>query len=92
MAIMTVKATYALDVESVRALEDMARRWGVSKSEALRRAIRVATRGKAPGAPKALATLDALQRSLELDRRAAARWERRARTERRAASIRSESR
>ena len=92
MATMTVKSTYSLDVETARALEDMARRWGVSKSEALRRAIRAARRGPAPGAPKALAALDALQRSLDLESRTAARWEKRTRSERRAASIRRESR
>ena len=36
MATTTVKSTYSLDVESVQALEDLARRWRVSKSEALR--------------------------------------------------------
>jgi hypothetical protein len=87
-----VRSTYVLDVETARALEDMARRWGVSKSEALRRAIRAAKRGPAPGAPKALAALDALQRSLALGNRTAARWEKGARAERRAASIRRESR
>ena len=40
MATPTIKSTYSLDVESVRALDDLARRWQVSKSEALRRAIR----------------------------------------------------
>jgi len=39
MARMTIRSTYALDVETVRALERMARRLGISKSEALRRAI-----------------------------------------------------
>jgi len=92
MATMTVKSTYALDIETARALEDMARRWGVSKSEALRRAIRAARRGPSPGAPKALAALDALQRSLALESRTAARWEKRMRAERRAASVRRESR
>lgn len=92
MARTTVKATYALDVETTRALEDMARRWGVSKSEALRRAIRVAGDEPGPGAPRALAALSALQRSLGLDGQAAARWAERARSERRASSSRRESR
>lgn len=83
---MTVKSTYALDIETARALEDMARCWGVSKSEALRRAIRAARRGPA-GAPKALTALDALQRSLDLETRTAARWKRRARAERRGADL-----
>ena len=42
MAITTIKSTYSLDVESVRALESLARRWNVSKSEVLRRALRIA--------------------------------------------------
>jgi len=91
MATMTVKSTYALDVETARALAEMARRWGVSRSEALRRAIRAARRGPASGAPKALAALDALQRSIDLDTSSAARWEKRARAARRAASLRRQS-
>jgi hypothetical protein len=91
MARTTVKATYALDVETVRTLEDMARRLGVSKSEALRRAIRAAGREPAPGESGASA-LSALQRSLGLDGRAAARWSERTRSERRASSSRRESR
>lgn len=83
---MTIKSTYALDVETARTLEDMARRWGVSKSEALRRAIRAAKRGPAR-APKALTALDALQRVLNLEAQTAARWEKRIRAERRATSI-----
>jgi Ribbon-helix-helix protein, copG family len=43
MATMTIRSTYALDVETVRKLEDLARRWGVSKSEALRRSVRAAS-------------------------------------------------
>ena len=86
MARTTVKATYSLDVETARALEDMASRWGVSKSEALRRAIRAAGHEPAPGASRALAALDALQRSVGLNERSAARWEKRARLERRVSS------
>ncbi len=92
MATMTIKSTYALDVETARALDEMARRWGVSKSEALRRAIRAARRGPGRGASKALAALDELQRSLDLDSRAAVRWVKRARAERRASSVRREPR
>ncbi|MBM5810382.1 MAG: ribbon-helix-helix protein, CopG family [Gammaproteobacteria bacterium] len=92
MATTTVKSTYALDVETVRALEDVARGWGVSKSEALRRAIRAARRESAAVAPDALAALDTLQRSLALKGRAASGWETKARAARRAASLRRESR
>ena len=35
----TIRSTYALRIETVRQLNLLAERWGVSKSEALRRAI-----------------------------------------------------
>lgn len=64
MASTTIKSTYSLDVESVRALENLARRWQVSKSEALRRAIR-SEAGRQPDRHRdALAALDELQASL----------------------------
>ena len=41
----------SLDVDSVRTLGDLARRWGVSKSEVIRRALRLAlVAGAEPGA------------------------------------------
>jgi len=92
MATTSVKSTYALDIETARALEDMARGWGVSKSEALRRAIRAARRESASAAPGALAALDALQRSLGLESLTAAGWEKKTRAERRSAAIRRGSR
>ena len=64
MVTIAIKSTYSLDVESVRALEDLARRQQVSKSEALRRAIRnEACRQPARG-EDAVAALDQLQASL----------------------------
>lgn len=45
MATTAIKTTYSLDVETVEALDRMAREWNVSKSEALRRAIRSAAEG-----------------------------------------------
>ena len=57
----TIKSTYSLDVESVRALDDLARRWQVSKSEALRRAIRSEARRQPATGGDALAALDQLQ-------------------------------
>jgi predicted transcriptional regulator len=87
MAIMTVRSTYALDAGTVRRLDELARRWGVSKSEALRRAIRAAAEGEeAPLAP--LAALDSLQRSMRLSRREASAWEKEAAKERRAQEAR----
>ncbi|HEY3204457.1 MAG TPA: ribbon-helix-helix protein, CopG family, partial [Thermoanaerobaculia bacterium] len=48
MATTTIRSTYALDVPSVKALEEIARSWKVSKSEALRRAIRLAAAQEPP--------------------------------------------
>jgi len=93
MAIPKIKATYALDPVTVRTLERMARRWKVSKSEALRRAIRVAAEGDAVEADEdPLAALDRLQRLLGVAPAAARRWRNATRAERRAASIRREDR
>lgn len=64
MASTTIKSTYSLDVGSVRALEELARRWRVSKSEALRRAIRSEADRQPAGSEDALAALDELQASL----------------------------
>ncbi len=46
MAVTTIKSTYSLDVETVRTLEALARRWNVPKTEVLRRAIRAAAAGE----------------------------------------------
>ena len=87
----TIKSTYALDVETVRALEGLARRWNVSKSEALRRAVRGAAGQRTPQR-EALAALDRLQKSLRLTPAKARAWARAARHERRAWSMRREPR
>jgi len=91
MAITTIKSTYALDVETVRALERMAERWKVSKSEALRRAIRAAA-GEEPPQTDALHALDRLQRSVRLTPAKAHAWARETRKERQAWSRRSATR
>jgi predicted transcriptional regulator len=91
MATLTIKTTYALDVETVRALEELARGWNVSKSEALRRAIRAsAKRGTVAGTPDSVRALDRLQRSLRLGKAAAERWSKAVRAERKASSRRRE--
>jgi hypothetical protein len=90
MATTTIKATYSLDPETTRALEEMARRWEVSKSEALRRAIRAAAGWDRPDADDGVRMLDRLQKSLRLTPEAARRWENRVRSERRASSRRLE--
>lgn len=89
MATMKIKTTYSLDVETVQALESMARRWKVSKSEALRRAIRAAS--SAAGDDDALRAWDEFQRSVAVGRRAAARWQDEADAERKAWARRRES-
>ena len=86
MAILKIKATYSLDKETVRLLERLARRWDVSESEALRRAIRASA--AEPRASDATAALDRLQQSLGMTEAVAAAWARHARAERRAGSNR----
>jgi len=92
MAIPTIKSTYALDLETVSALERMAKRWKVSKSEALRRAIRAAAGEPSGSRNEGLAALDEIQESLQLTPRRARAWAERARSERRESSARAERR
>ena len=89
MATITIKSTYSLDVETVRELEGLAKRWNTSKSAALRRAIRSAATQIRSDENEALDALDRLQSLLALDRKAAGRWADRVRQERRAAAQRN---
>ncbi len=89
MARTTVKATYALDVRTVEALEGMAQRWNVSKSEALRRAIHAAAAAQPPGGRHGLEGLDRLQRAVALSPAKAKAWVDDVRAERRARSPRA---
>ena len=88
MATPSIKSTYSLDLETVRQLEAMARRWKVSKSEALRRAIRAAASQQPQVGQEALEALHALQDALGLTGEAAGHWEDGVRAERRAAAPR----
>ena len=88
MATIKIKSTYSLDVETVRQLEDVARRWNVSKSEVLRRAIRSAAALESPD-QDALNALDRLQRSMDLTERRSAAWAKRVRGECTATSSRA---
>jgi Ribbon-helix-helix protein, copG family len=90
MATTTVKSTYSLDVETVRELDAVARRWKVSKSEALRRAIHAAAKQPVPPPSGAIAALDRLQKTLGLTREQAMRWQKNARRERRQSARRLE--
>jgi hypothetical protein len=90
MAMTTVKSTYSLDLDSVQALDEIAQRWKVSKSEALRRAIRTTRVSMAEEEGGAIEALDRLQEIMRVTPRAAREWARRSRQERRAGSSRRE--
>ena len=60
MATTTIRSTYALRIETVRQLNLLAERWGVSKSEALRRAVSEAALRAAIGVN--LTPVEALER------------------------------
>jgi predicted transcriptional regulator len=81
MASTVIRTTYALDEETVRRLDALARQWAVSKSEALRRAIRAVDASSS--ADDRLAALNDLQASMHLSARKAQTWVREVRTERR---------
>lgn len=89
---MSIKSTYSLDLESVRALEALAKRWNVSKSEVLRRAIRIAANEDVPTQNAALDALDRLQSSLRERKIDTAQWAKELRAERRASTRRLRSR
>lgn len=87
----TIKSTYSLDVESVRKLDALAQRWKVSKTEVLRRAIRLAEVEGGPGDGAPLGALDRLQTSLRERRVDVRQWARDSKAERRAAALRLSS-
>ena len=64
MAITSVRSTYSLDVETMGRIEQLARRWNVSKSEVLRRAVRMADEQSAVS--DRLTALKELQASMQL--------------------------
>ena len=87
MAVTTIKSTYSLDVETVRTLEALARRWNVSKTEVLRRAIRAAAGDENQHVKSKLEALDRWQTSLKAQGVDFTAWEREAQAERRASSF-----
>lgn len=90
MASMTVKTTYSLDPDTMSRLDALARGWGVSRSEALRRIVRAAADAHDGVGADPLAALDELQASLALSEEAARAWATEARRERRTGSARRE--
>lgn len=93
MALPKLKGTYSLDPETVGKLERVARRWGVSKSEALRRAIHqadVSAGASTDAAAEArVALFDELTRSIGLDDATTEAWVADVRAEREASSTRA---
>jgi predicted transcriptional regulator len=72
---MTVRSTFSLDPETSAALDRLARRWGTSRSEVLRRAVSAAAAAEEVDVTsEALAALRALQQRLGLDEGKAERW------------------
>lgn len=59
------KATYSLDAVSLKRLQRLARRWQVSKTEAIRRALAKADEADGPSAEERIAALHSLQKSLK---------------------------
>ena len=82
MAIPTIKATYSLDTATVRALEKLAKRWGISKSEVVRRAIRQAARSREP-LNGAIDALNQVQSMLSEEGLAVDKWAQQVKNERR---------
>jgi hypothetical protein len=82
MALPTVKSTYVLDLPSIAALERLARDWGVSKSEVLRRVLKDA----AGAAPDRVAVFRQLQQAAGVSAAEAGRWVAAVRAERRAST------
>ena len=84
MALTKVKSTYSLDVNTVQLLDSMARGWGVSKSEALRRAIRLAASQKLSDVDVRVALFDRIQQQAGLTEQDAERWRKEVRKDRQA--------
>jgi Zn-dependent peptidase ImmA (M78 family) len=83
MAKMTIRSTFALDRETVESLERLAAKWGVSKSETLRRIVEAAALvEEVDAAADALAALEELQERLALTEEQANAWIRELRAER----------
>ncbi len=75
MARTTVRSTFALDPETASALGGLAVKWGVSKSEALRRIVRTASMIEdADAAADSLVALREIQERLELTPEKMSAW------------------
>lgn len=86
MAITSIKSTYALDAETVALLDMLARQWGVSKSEALRRAIRASATQSISDKENPLAVWKEFQARYSITSSQAQAWADEVRAERRHSS------
>ena len=82
MATTTIKSTYSLDPGTVRDLEQLAQRLGISKSEVLRRAVRFLAQQESRPPGDGLGALDELQESVQMTEERASAWVDRVRHER----------
>ena len=82
MATPTIKSTYSLDPLTVRDLERLARRFGTSKSEVLRRAVQSLASRETQLESNGLQALDELQKSVSLTTGQAEDWAAEVRRER----------
>lgn len=87
MARTTIRTTFSLDPDTIAALDRLAEKWQVSKSEAFRRIVDAAAAvEEVDWASDALAALDELQSRLALSREQADAWVREVRAARRASA------
>ncbi|MDZ7754711.1 MAG: ribbon-helix-helix protein, CopG family [Gammaproteobacteria bacterium] len=82
MTASTIKSTYSLDPQTVRDLERLARRFGTSKSEVLRRAVQSLANRETQLESNGLQALDELQKSVSLTTGRAEDWAAQVRRER----------
>ena len=82
MVTPTIKSTYSLDPRTVRDLERLARRFGTSKSEVLRRAVQSLASQETQPESNGLQALDELQKSVSLTAGRAEDWAAQVRRER----------
>ena len=70
------KSTYSLDAATLERLTRLAKRWQVSKTEAIRRALVKAEQTDAPTPEERIAALHALQKSMKERKVDFAEWQR----------------
>jgi predicted transcriptional regulator len=74
MATPTIKSTYSLDPQTVRDLERLARKYGTSKSDILRRAVQSLAAQDTTPAAQGLHALEELQKRVGLTEEKADDW------------------